>query len=76
MPPYRTYQSFIDSGSEYVHLKFADEESFLAAWDDVLNSDFTNEILQYKAETSQIYELGYGISNDDALYTIDINWVC
>ena len=66
----------IDSGSEYVHLKFSDEESFLAAWDDVLNSDFTNEILQYKAETSQVYELSYGTSYDDALYTIDINWVC
>ena len=66
----------IDSGSEYVHLKFADEESYLTALDDIFNSDFTNEILQYKAETSQVYELGYGISNDDALYTIDINWVC
>ena len=66
----------IDSGSEYVHLKFADEESYLTAMDDIFNSDFTNEILQYKAETSQVYELGYGISNDDALYTIDISWVC
>ena len=66
----------IDSGSEYVHLKFADEESYLTAMDDIFNSDFTNEILQYKAEASQVYELGYGMSYDEALYTIDIRWVC
>ena len=44
--------------------------------DDIFNSDFTNEILQYKAEASQVYELGYGMSYDEALYTIDIRWVC
>lgn len=65
----------IDSGSEYVHLKFADENSFQTAMDDIFNSDFTNEIFQYKADVSQIYEFAYGMDNNDALYTIDINWV-
>lgn len=66
----------IDSGSEYVHLKFADENSFQTAMDDIFNSDFTNEIFQYKADVSQVYELGYGMSYDEALYTIDLNWIC
>ena len=43
--------------------------------DDIFNSDFTNEIFQYKADVSQIYEFAYGMDNNDALYTIDINWV-
>ena len=65
----------IDSGSDFVHLKFADEDSYLAAMNDIFNSDFTNEIFQYKADASQIYEFEYGRSTDDALYTIDIRWI-
>ena len=65
----------IDSGSDYVHLKFADEDSYMTAMNDIFNSDFANEIFQYKADASQIYEFAYGLDNDDALYTINLNWV-